>query len=399
MEGGRGDAADSSRQVPASLFLGALVGVSAGLASALFLFLLDQVTRLRLSDERIVYLLPLAGLAIGGIYERIGGSIRRGSDLLFDTIHDGGPRLPRRMAPLVLVGTVLTHLFGGSAGREGTALQMGAGLADVLGHRCSPALRRQLLFAGLAAGFGSVFGTPLAGAIFAVEVVAVGRLQWGALLPALVAAYAGDYTTRALGIVHTAYPPAPPTPLSPRLVIAWLIFALAIALCAMVFVWLTHRLKQWGTRFLPRLPWRMALGGALVVVMWRMAGTSAYLGLGVPTIERAFVDPDLATSSFALKLLFTSVTLGAGFLGGEVTPLFFIGASLGNALSRVLAIPLSLAAGVGLAALFGAAAHAPLALSVMAVELLGWGVLPHVLLVTAIAHLLSRRAGIYAAQR
>jgi H+/Cl- antiporter ClcA len=143
----------------------------------------------------------------------------------------------------------------------------------------------------------------------------------------------------------------------------------------------------------------MALGGAILVLLWRLAGTSDYLGLGVPTIQRAFVDPALPVSAFAAKLVFTAVTLGSGFLGGEVTPLFFVGATLGNVLARALSIPLSLGAGVGLAALFGAAAHAPLALSVMAVELLGPSILVHVLLVTAIAHLLSRRVSLYVAQR
>jgi H+/Cl- antiporter ClcA len=251
----------------------------------------------------------------------------------------------------------------------------------------------------MAAGFGSVFGTPVAGAIFAVEVLTVGRLHLGALLPALVAAFVGDRTTRALGIVHTLYAQAPRTPLSPRLALAWLVFAIAIALCSMGFVVLTHRLKHWGAQLLPRLPLRMALGGVVVVLLWRLAGTSDYLGLGVPTIQRAFVDPALPVSAFAAKLLFTAVTLGSGFLGGEVTPLFFVGATLGTVLARLLGLPLELGAGVGLAAVFGAAANTPVALSIMAVELLGGHAMPHVLIVAVIAFLLSGHRGIYPAQR
>jgi H+/Cl- antiporter ClcA len=145
--------------------LGSLVGLLAGVASALFLWLLELATDFRTGDERIVYLLPVAGLLIGFVYERYGQPIKAGSNLVIDTIHDQGPEIPLRMTPMVLIGTVLTHLFGGSAGREGTAVQMGASLADWVSHRLrvSPAMRQQLLAAGVAGGFGSVFGTPIAG--------------------------------------------------------------------------------------------------------------------------------------------------------------------------------------------------------------------------------------------
>ncbi|HEY3254847.1 MAG TPA: chloride channel protein, partial [Polyangiaceae bacterium] len=165
------------------LSLGALVGVLCGAASALFLELLQRATDYRVGHEPIVYALPVAGLLIGWVYERAGKSIAGGNNLVIDTIHDDGPRLPLRMAPMVLVGTVLTHLFGGSAGREGTAVQMGASLADALLHRLrlTGPLRRQLLAAGVAGGFGSVFGTPIAGSLFGLEFVVLGRIEYEAL--------------------------------------------------------------------------------------------------------------------------------------------------------------------------------------------------------------------------
>jgi H+/Cl- antiporter ClcA len=168
---------------------------------------------------------------------------------------------------------------------------------------------------------------------------------------------------------------------------------------AIAFVALTHAIKQQGERLVPWLPARMFLGGLAVVALWKLVGTSDYLGLGLPTIERAFRDPQLPVEAFAVKLLFTAVTLGAGFLGGEVTPLFFIGATLGNVLARGLGIPIELGAAVGLAALFAAAANTPLALSIMAVELFGAAVLPHVLIVSVVAYLLSGQSSIYPAQR
>ncbi|MCP3102456.1 chloride channel protein [Myxococcus sp. K15C18031901] len=391
----------SARVLAQWLVLGALVGGVCGVASAGFLWLLEQATHVRERHEVLVYALPLAGVVLGWVYGRWGGPIRGGNNLVIDTVHTGDAQVPLRMAPMVLVGTVLTHLFGGSAGREGTAVQMGGSLADQIAHRfrAGPDLRRELLAAGIAGGFGSVFGTPIAGAVFGLEVVVVGRLGYEALLPALVASVVGDLVTRGLGIHHTVYPVPGALPLSVDVLGRWLVFAVGVAAVAVVFVEATHRLKGLLEKRVPWLPVRMALGGAAVVALWLAAGTDAYLGLGVPGILRAFEDPALPVSAFAWKLVFTAVTLGSGFLGGEVTPLFFIGASLGNVLARLLGIPVDLGAAVGMAAMFAAAANTPLSLSIMAVELVGASVLPHVMIVSTVAYLLTGHRGIYPLQR
>ncbi|MBS2023353.1 MAG: chloride channel protein [Deltaproteobacteria bacterium] len=392
---------DRLRTLGQWILLGSLAGVLCGGASAIFLWLLERATELRTSHEFLVDALPIAGLLIGLVYERFGAAISGGNNLVIDTIHDDGPEIPLRTAPMALIGTVLTHLFGGSAGREGTALQMGASLTDWLSHRLRIAktLRRQVLAAGVAGGFGSVFGTPIAGAVFGLEFVVLGRIEYDALVPALVASIVGDMTTRALGIQHAHYPELPTVPLTFALLVKWLIFAAAVAAVSTTFIELTHRLKRLGERYLSRLPLRMMVGGTLVVLLWKLVGTSDYLGLGVPTILRAFGDEHLPVNAFALKLLFTAITLGAGFLGGEVTPLFFVGAALGNILARLLGIPLALGAGVGLAAVFAASANTPLALSLMAAELLGVRSFPHVVIVCAVAYLLSGHRSIYPAQR
>ena len=380
------------------LLLGASIGVACGASSAAFLASLELVTQLRVRHPGVVWLLPVAGLVLGGSYERYGSPIRGGSDLVLDTIHERRPQLPLRMAPMVAMGTVLTHLFGGSAGREGTAVQMGASLADFVAHRArvDSMLRRQLLVAGVAGGFGAVFGTPLAGLVFGLEYVTVGRYEWRAAVPALVASVVGDRVTRALGIEHSAYPYLPWHAPSIGLLGKWVVFAVVVAGLAVTFLEGTHALKKLGARV--ALPWRMAVGGAVVVAMWQAVGSDVYLGLGVPTILTAFEAP-LPTATAAWKLLFTAVTLGSGYLGGEVTPLFFVGATAGNALAGVLDLPLGLAAGVGMAALFGAAANTPIALAVMAAELLGIGVFPHALFVTLLACLATGRRGLYASQR
>lgn len=382
--------------------LGALVGVACGAASAAFLAALDVVTRVRLAHDRLVYALPIAGLVIGWTYERWGAGIRGGNNLVLDTLHeDASARIPLRMAPMVLIGTVLTHLFGGSAGREGTAVQMGASLADDIAHRfgVSAATRRQLLAAGIAGGFGSVFGTPIAGTLFGLEVVCIGRIETAALLPALVAAVIGDYVTRRLGIVHTAYPALEFVPPTPLVIGKLVVVGLAMAAATIAFIEGTHRSKRWLEARIRPLAIRMFAGGLVVVVMWKAIGTSDYLGLGVPMITAAFTDPNLPAYAFLAKMAFTSVTLASGFLGGEVTPLFFVGATLGNVLARILGLPIGLGAGVGIAAVFGAGANTPLALSMMAVELFGGAALPHVIIVCVVAYVFSGHRGIYPAQR
>jgi H+/Cl- antiporter ClcA len=383
------------------LGLGILVGLLSGSASALFLFLLFKATSFRVAQPLIIWALPLAGALMGWVYHKIGQDLLAGNNLVLDRLHSGGPALPWHMAPLVLLGTVWTHLFGGSAGREGTGVQMGASLADSLSQllKLKPALRRHMLAAGVAGGFASVFGTPLAGAIFGLEFVVVGRLDYAALLPVLVAALVGDWTTRAWGIQHASFPVLEPVALSGALALKWLVFAGLIAVTAWAFIELTHGLKRWSQKKFPSLPWRMAVGGAIVVLLWQAFGNQDYLGLSTPLISQALGPTPPPPWAFAAKLLLTAVTLGFGFVGGEVTPLFVIGACLGSAVAGSLGMPPALAAGVGLAALFGAAANTPLAMTVMAVELMGPGVLPHVALVVVVAYLLTGQRSIYSGQK
>jgi H+/Cl- antiporter ClcA len=381
--------------------LGVLAGVLCGSASALFLTWLYQVTSYRMQHPEIIWALPLAGFAMGWLYQWVGKEVLPGNNLVIDRLHSGGDQLPWRMAPLALVGTVWTHLFGGSAGREGTGVQMGASLADGVSHwlKLGPTLRRHMLAAGVAGGFASVFGTPLAGTLFGLEVVVVGRLDYEALLPALVAALVGDWVTRAWGVQHAVFPILESTPLTWSLALQWILLAALLAATAWVFIDLTHGLKDWAHKKLPSLPARLGLGGLVLVIFWQIPGMGDYLGLSTHLISQALGTVPPPPWAFAAKLLLTSVTLGFGFIGGEVTPLFVIGACLGSATAALLGMPGPLAAGVGLAALFGAAANTPLAMVVMAVELLGPNVLPHVALVTVAAYMLSGQRSIYTGQK
>jgi H+/Cl- antiporter ClcA len=381
--------------------LGVLAGVLCGSASALFLTWLYRVTSYRMLNPTIIWALPLAGLLMGWVYQLVGKEILPGNNLVLDRLHSGGAQLPWRMAPLALLGTVWTHLFGGSAGREGTGVQMGASLADGVSHalKLGPTLRRHMLAAGVAGGFASVFGTPLAGTLFGLEVVIVGRLDYEALLPALVAALVGDWVTRAWGVQHALFPVLEPCPLTWSLALQWFLLAALIALTAWVFIELTHGLKDWAHKKIPSLPLRLFLGGVVLLLLWQIPDMGDYLGLSTHLISQALGPLPPPPWAFAAKLLLTAVTLGFGFIGGEVTPLFVIGACLGSAVAAQVGMPGPLAAGVGLAALFGAAANTPLAMIVMAVELLGPNILPHVALVTVLAYMLTGQRSIYTGQR
>jgi H+/Cl- antiporter ClcA len=272
---------------------------------------------------------------------------------------------------------------------------MGASLSDWLAHRLrlTPPLRRQLLVAGVSGGFGAVFGTPLAGAIFGLELCRLVRPRIAAA--SLVASLVGDGVCRALGATHTELRAPAPAALGLILVGKWLLCAAAVAATSTLFIEAKHGCWALFERGRVARPLRPLLGGVAVLGLWQLAGTSAPLGLGIPMLTSALSDGTLPATTWLWKLALTVVTLGSGFIGGEVTPLFVVGATLGNLLGRLLGIPFDLAAGVGLAALYGCAARTPLALSCMAVELFGPAILPHVLLVSVGATLLGGGRTLY----
>ena len=315
------------------LLLASIVAVLAGTASAGFLFALDWATATRLAHAWLIWLLPLAGFAVGWLYLRYGNSVEGGANLLIDEIHDPKKIIPLRMAPLVLGATVVSHLFGASVGREGTAVQMGGALADQLTRlfRLNNEDRRIILMAGISAGFASVFGTPLAGALFGLEVLAIGRLRYEAMLPCLLAAIIADQVGLLWGVHHTHYA----VPLIPALS-AWTLCAMVTAgvlfgVTGKLFAQTTHGLSGLMKRWISYAPLRPLAGGLVVAIAVWLIGTDKYIGLGIPTIADALKEP-LPAYYFLGKMAFTIVSLGTGFKGGEVTPLFFIGATLGNAL-------------------------------------------------------------------
>lgn len=389
-----------------------VMAVAVGSAVALFLWVLDRATQARFDHPWLIWLMPVAGFAMVWVYQRYGAGSEGGTPLILDDIHRPADRVPLRMAPLVLGASVLTHLVGGSAGREGTAVQIGGALAAGVGRVAglTPADRRRMLVAGIAAGFGAVFGTPVAGTLFALEIARwrQGHRQGlaGALLPAIGGALLGDWTVQAWGVGHVHYLVAaaggPGLVVAPVLLVQVAVAAVVFGIAARGYVGASGALGALLRRAIPYAPLRPVLAGLVLIALVHLLGTRAYLGLGVWTAIPGdatipgFFDPGAADyTSWFWKAVFTIITLSAGFKGGEVTPLFFIGAGLGNAAGAVLGAPLDLMAAVGFVALFAAATRTPLASAVMGVELFGAAIAVPLALGCLVAWGVSGKRGVY----
>lgn len=379
----------------------AAVGVAAGALAAVFGRGLLAIGAVRDAHPgRWLPFLPLAGAIIAWCYRRWGSRAGRGMGLVIDAAFDEEERIPRRLIPMIFLSTWVTHLFGGSAGREGVAVQMGAALGRGAGRLLPMQNAKKLLLkAGMAAGFGGLFRTPFAAALFAVEVTAVGRLDLEALLPVLTASLAASWTSGALGLekftVELTGLPVLDGSMALRLACLGICFGLAGAL----FAESLRRAKAELGRRMQNPVARAALVGAVVAAASLACHWGRYSGLGTNLITAAFSDGTVYWYDWMVKLVFTVVTLAGGFQGGEVTPLFSIGASLGVWLAPLAGVPLPMAAAAGYCAVFGSASRTLLAPALIAGEVFGWEFLPFGLLCCAAARVCSGNATIYPAQR
>ncbi|HJW32638.1 MAG TPA: chloride channel protein [Holophagaceae bacterium] len=385
------------------LVMGALVGLLCGGAAAGFLFLLARTIDLRKAHPALLLALPLLGLLSAWIYRRWGGGAEGGTALVLDEVTEWSGQVPSRMAPLVLVGTLLAHLGGASVGREGTAVQMGAALGRTLAKargrlgawlRLTRTRQRMLLQAGLAGGFGAVFGTPLAGGMFGLEVVSRGGLRTEALVICLASSLVGDRIALALGVHHTPFLALPPE-LTGLVWLKLLAFVPMVAAAAWAYVHASHGLAKW-TRTTFAWWMRPLFGGAAFACLMPLF-SPAHLNLGTDWLPRVFSAGSVPTMAFALKLAITAWCLGWGFKGGEVTPLFVSGALLGAVAAGWLHLPAPFLGAVGFVTLFGAASHTPLTSLLLGLELFGAPFAAPILVVGSLAYGLVGARSLYRA--
>lgn len=394
------------------------VAVAIGSMVAFFLWLLTLAIHFRFAHNWLLYLLPLAGVVIHLLYKWYGKSAERGNNLIIDEIHQPGAGVPKRMAPLILVTTVITHLFGGSAGREGTAVQIGGSLANLFAgwFKLNEADKKTILTAGVAAGFGAVFGTPLTGAIFAIEVIAIGRMPYKSFFACLIAGYVGDVTVSLWHIHHTAYHIdvadtgqvlyGISLPGNLLLVAKVLVASVVFGMVSYAFERAVHLVKNFSLRWI-KVTWVIpVVGGLAIIGITFILGKPDYLSLGVDaeypgaiTIVSAFQHAGADAFSWLWKLIYTAITLGTGFKGGEVTPLFYIGSTLGNTLAQLMDAPIGLFAALGFIAVFAGATNTPLACTLMGVELFGGQYAIFFAIACFTAYAFSGDGGIYSAQK
>jgi H+/Cl- antiporter ClcA len=393
------------------------VAVSVGLLVALFLWLLDIVTATRWQHMWLIFFLPVAGIIISWLYRYYGKNSDGGNNLIIDEIHKPGGGVPARMTPLILFTTLLTHLVGGSAGREGTAVQMGGSIAALFSRWFKLHHERKsiLLMCGMSAGFGAVFGTPVAGAVFALEVLTIGRIKYDALIPCLIAGIVADITCSSCGIHHTQYNISftddnarffPHIAFDVLLLLKVIAAGVLFGLAGFLFAKLSHFLKNKSNQYIAN-KWMIPMVGAVLIVgISYLLGTFDYLGLGVThpdsnglSIVNAFKVGGAGYFSWFWKLLLTAITLSFGFKGGEVTPLFFIGATLGNTLATITGSPIDLFAGLGFIAVFAGATNTPLACTLMGIELFGSENVIYFAVACFTAYYFSGHSGIYHSQR
>ena len=379
------------------LTLAVVVGGFCGLIGTAFHMGIHEAEVLRTAQPWLLFCLPVAGLAIVGLY-RLLRAEGLGTNDIIEAVHHGKP-LTIRLLPSIFVGTMLTHLCGGSAGREGAALQMGGTVGWNVGrlfHLDDRDLRTATL-CGMAAFFSALFGTPLTASVFAIVVISIGVLYHAAFIPCLTASMVAYWISVKLGVAPTRFTVAAPELAAvPLMQVA--ILAVGCGLVALLFCRILHGTEHLLKHRVPN-PWlRVVLGGMAVIVLTLLCGTRDYNGAGINIITAAVEHGSVRPEVFLLKIVFTAVTLAAGFKGGEVVPSFFVGATFGCAVGPLLGLPAGFSAAVGLVAVFCGVTNCPLASIFLSVELFGDGGLLYFAAACAISYVLSGYDGLYSSQ-
>ena len=379
--------------------LSVLSGCIIGIVISLFLKSLQLATFIRKNNPLIILLLPFGGALVSYLYLKYGKDSSKGNNLIIERINKGEANIPFRMAPLVFFGTFITHLFGGSAGREGTGVQIGASICSKLSKllKLNEKDTTIIIISGVSSGFGVVFGTPIAGTVFGLEVSTVGKMRYEAIIPCLISSYIGNFIARLFKVQHTHY--AMEVVSSSEYIIFYKVILCSIffGLVSKLFSELTHYLKKYFSQVIPKPYIKSFVGGWIIILIAFILQTQMYLGLSLDLLKDSF-ENNVVGYAFLIKLILTSITLATGFQGGEVTPLFVIGATFGNFLSLIVNLPISFLAGLGMIAVFCGGTKTPLASFIMGLELFGAGNIKYIFITCVISYVFAGKSGIYSSQ-
>ena len=378
------------------VLLGGIIGVAGGVIGSLFHIGVNYATAIRGAHPWIRYLLPVGGLAIVGLYKlcHLEG---KGTNAIIESVHFG-ESVPILLVPVIFVSTVITHLCGGSAGREGAALQIGGGLgyeAGKLLHLGEKDLPLATL-CGMSGVFSALFGTPLTATVFALEVISVGVLYYAGLVPCITAAMVGYLVSLWMGVPPTRFTVVMPA-LDGWTLLLVVVLAILCALVSILFCRGLHVTEHLAARLVKNSYLRAAAGGAVIIALTLLLGTTDYNGAGMDVISRALTG-EASGWAWLLKLLFTAVTIGCGFKGGEVVPSFFVGAAFGCFMGGLLGLPAGFGGAIGLVAVFCGAVNCPVASVLLSVELFGSAGAPYFAVACALSYLLSGYCGLYSSQ-
>lgn len=381
------------------LGMGIFVGALVGAASALFARCLAGVTDLRKTYTWIVYLLPIAGLAIVGFYKLLKSENDRGTNQVFATI-SADDDVPIKMAPLIFVGTVLSHLCGASVGREGAALQLGGSIGNQIGKwfRFDKMDRKVMVMCGMSAAFSAIFGTPIAAAVFAIEVAMVGVMYYSALFPCIVSAVVARLVANLMGVHGEAYslvniPAINPLDLARCLGLGVLCGVVAILFCVVM-----HYVKKWSKNLIKNQFVRVVVAAAIFIAVTTVLHTGDYFGAGNELIDRAIMEGEAEPYAFALKMILTALVLAGGFKGGEIVPSFCIGATFGCFMGGILGLPPTLGAALGMTAVFCGVTNCPIAAMLISFELFGFEAGPYILVASGVSYVVSGYISLYSDQ-
>lgn len=392
----------SLRSVLKWSFFGIFCGVVTGFAAAVFAKSILLVTDFRLSHPLMLFGLPFAGLFIVWLYHRGGERAKGGTNLILDGIRQG-KEVPARFAPLIFASTVITHAFGGSAGREGAALQMGGSMGSALGKllHFKKEDESRVIMCGMSAAFSALFGTPLAAAVLPMEISTVGIMYYSAMVPCALASLSAHYVAAALGLSSGALvPDLDFKPESPRIILLCLLFAAVAAVTSALFATCVHRTEHLSEKYIPNDYARIFFFGSVIVGLTFLVGNQNYNGTGSQIIAAALTKSGagLPLFAFLLKILFTALTLGSGYRGGEIVPSLFIGATLGNAFASLVGLSPAAFAALGMGAMFCGITNCPIAALLICFEMCGFAGIPYFMIIIPVTYVLSGYYGVYSAQ-